>query len=227
MFDFDLLFTPHEDSHYTNEEQYHSSHLFVPTGPDLANFNPAEAHNHHDIVIGNPTEDMKHWEEQPVSGPCAIYAQMFALEELTGHDFNIHDLAEAAKENGWYIDGVGTPVADMGNLLELCGLDIVRNEAGTFDDLEHCLENNGKVVVAVNADKIWDQDYDSQTFAPGAPNHAVEVIGVEYQNNGEPMVILNDSGIHGGRGEMVPFHQFMDAWNDGGNAMVEAYLPVK
>ena len=51
-------------------------------------------------------------------------------------------------------------------------------------------------------------------------NHAVQVIGIDYSNPDEPMVILNDSGTPDGCGEMVPLDTFLDAWEDGNCQMI-------
>ena len=61
-------------------------------------------------------------------------------------------------------------------------------------------------------------------FSPlSGANHAVEVIGIDYSDPEHPMVILNDSGPQNGCGEMVPLDQFLDAWQDGDNLMIECY----
>ena len=74
--------------------------------------------------------------------------------------------------------------------------------------------------VSIDADEIWIGDNDS-IFAPGeAANHAVEVIGVDYTDPDNPVVILNDSGHPDGCGSMIPLEDFVDAWEDGGCQMV-------
>jgi hypothetical protein len=111
---------------------------------------------------------------------------------------------------------------DVGNILEAYGLHVDKHEGGTIQDIEHCLEKGGDVIVGVDADEIWYTNHD--TYGPGNDaNHALEVIGVDYSDPNHPMVILNDSGTPDGCGSMVPLDQFMDAWQDSGYYMVEAY----
>ena len=70
---------------------------------------------------------------------------------------------------------------------------------------------------------IWYGE-DSNIFSPAdSANHAVEVIGIDYSNPEEPMVILNDSGSPNGCGEMVAMDVFEDAWAAGDKQMVECY----
>lgn len=54
-------------------------------------------------------------------------------------------------------------------------------------------------------------------------DHAVQVTGIDMSNPDQPMVILNDPGAANGGGAMVPVDAFVDAWEDSGCFMVEAY----
>lgn len=187
-----------------------SESSFMPNSPEID----------YDSLVGSPGEDMQYWEYQGYSGPCAIYAQMFAYEGLTGKECDIDELIDVATENGWY-DGSGTSMEDMDKILDYLGMDTELTYDNEIDDIIHTLENGGKVVVAVDGDEIWYGDNDDM-YTPNSPNHAIEVIGVDY-SSGEPMVILNDSGTPDGQGLMVPMDQFVDAWDDSGCLMVEAY----
>ena len=92
-----------------------------------------------------------------------------------------------------------------------------------INDNEECLEEGGKVIVAIDADEIWHGE-GGDLFSPNATaNHAVEVIGIDYTNPEKPMVILNDSGSPNGRGEMVPLDDFLDAWKDSECQMIKCY----
>lgn len=190
------------------------------SGPAEGNFNPDSPDVNYDSLVGEPQEDLQYWEFQGYSGPCAIYAQMFAYEGLTGKEVDVDDLIDVAEENGWY-DGSGTSMDDMDKILNYLGMDTELSYDNDMDDIINCLENGGKVVVAVDGDEIWYGDNDDM-YTPNNPNHAIEVIGVDY-SSGEPMVILNDSGTPDGQGLMVPMDQFVDAWDDSGSLLVEAY----
>lgn len=205
-----------------DQVDYNNGAYFPDSGAedDTPNYDPNDPNIDQDSIVGNPGEDMQNWEFQGESGPCALFAQMFAVEELTGQDFDMDDFMQIAAQNGWY-DG-GTPIPYIGKMLEYYGLDTEVHESGSMDDIKDCLENGGKVVVAVDGDEIWYGD-DSATYAPNDPNHAIEVIGIDYTDPDNPMVILNDSGTPDGQGLMVPVDQFEAAWEDSGCYMVEAY----
>jgi hypothetical protein len=189
------------------------------SGGDGMNFDPNAADDSN--VIGDPEESMESWHLQETDSSCAVAAQEFVLEDLLDREFTESELRDFASQNGWYSEN-GTPMEDVGNILEAFGLNVEKHQGGTVQDIQNCLENGGNVIVGVDADEIWYGDND--TYGPGDDaNHALEVIGIDYSNPDQPMVILNDSGNPNGCGSMVPLDLFMDAWEDSGNFMVEAY----
>jgi hypothetical protein len=179
-------------------------------------------------TIGTPECDIQNWHEQKGSDTCAIVSQEFILDELTGHDFTEEELKQVATANGWYSPG-GTPLYAVGNLLEAYGIPIERRDGYTFHDLESKLANGQKVIVSIDADEIWtpgknlaEDDYlkDNPGMPGQSPNHAVQVIGIDYSNPDQPMVILNDPGISSGKGSMIPADEFIGAWADSNHFMV-------
>lgn len=170
-------------------------------------------------VIGDPAADAEIWEYQGDSGPCAIYAQAMAYQNVTGEEVDVEELIETATEEGWY-DG-GTSIDDMDKVLNYLGIDADVEYRGDMDDIRECLENGGRVVAAVDGNEIWLGDNDT-CYSPNDPNHAIEVIGIDYSGD-EPMVIINDSGTPDGHAIMVPKDQFLDAWQDSDFAYVCVY----
>ena len=184
-------------------------------------FDPSDTNM--DQVVGTPDEDAEDWEYQVEDGPCAIYAQCMAYENLTGEDVDIDAVIEAAEENGWYDPETGTTIGDMDEVLNMLGAETEEGMGASLDDIRDCLEDDGRMVVAVDSNEIWCPNGSSE-YLPNNPNHAVEVIGIDYSGE-EPMVIINDSGTPDGHAIQVPASQFMDAWEDSGYSYVEAYAP--
>lgn len=177
--------------------------------------------NDDDDIVGDPSDDMMHWEYQGDTNRCAVFAQMFAIEDLLDIDIDPDELTAMAEENGWFDDG--TPPNCVGKLMEAYGLE-THSGSGTIDDIANCLANDGKVIVGLDSSEIWVGPDHEDAYSPGMQaDHAVEVIGIDYSDPDNPMVILNDSGTPDGAGETVPLDQFMDAWQDSGCFMVEAY----
>lgn len=196
------------------------SEAFLNTGyeNEYKQFNPENTDM--DNVIGDPVGDESVWEYQGDSGPCAIYAQAMAYQNVTGEEVDVNELIETATEEGWY-DGDGTAMDDMDKVLNYLGIDADVEYRGDMDDIRECLENGGRVVAAVDGNEIWLGDNDT-CYSPNDPNHAIEVIGIDYSGD-EPMVIINDSGTPDGHAIMVPKEQFVDAWEDSDFAYVCVY----
>ncbi|WP_455136589.1 C39 family peptidase [Thermophilibacter sp.] len=188
-------------------------------GAHYEHFDPSQTDT--DKVVGNPAADADDWEYQEASGPCAIYAQVMAYENMTGQDVDINEVIAKAEEMGIYEPGSGTSMEDMDEVLKMLGAQTEEGTGGTLDDLRECLENGGRIVVGVDGDEIWSGDNDND-YIPNNPNHAIEVTGIDYSGE-EPMVIVNDSGTPDGHAIQVPASDFMDAWEDSDYAYVEAY----
>lgn len=173
-------------------------------------------------VSGDPASDMQYWEYQEKSGPCAIYAQKFAIEALTGREIPIEELIAVAEENGWYDEeqGSGTVSLNMDKLLEYYGVEHQMSFDNDVNSLEEALQNGQKIVVSVDSGQIWHGE-SNDIFSPEtAADHAVEVIGIDRSDPNNPMVVLNDSGTPDGCGELVPLDVFENAWNAGDSQMI-------
>ena len=193
-----------------------------------ATFDPNSGHQG---IIGDPANDMDTWHMQTHDDTCAVVSQEFILEQLTGQHINEDQLREVAMENGWYTPGGGTPMADVGNLLEYFGLHVDKHEDSSISEIENALSHGEKVIVGVNSEEIWDPQshnlideflYNVMGIPGADANHAVEVIGVDKSDPAHPMVVLNDSGHPGGEGKMLPLHDFEEAWSGSNNYIVTA-----
>jgi hypothetical protein len=182
-------------------------------------FNPSQYDA--DDIIGDPAEAMTVYHTQETDTSCAVASQEFVLDQLTGRDYTEAQLRDLAEDNGWYTLDEGTPMYDVGELLRSQGLDVESDYGNSLSDIENCLENGGAVIVGVDAYEVYGVGND---FGPGMDaNHALQVIGIDQSDPGNPMMILNDPGTENGAGVMVPMNHFMDAWADSDNFMVEAY----
>lgn len=188
-----------------------------------AQFNPDAADS--DAVAGTPAEDMEHWEYQGQTGRCAIYAQKFAIEAITGREIPIEELVAVAEENGWFVPGEneGTVSLNMDKLVEYYGVENEMSFNNDIESLEEALNDGHKVIVSVDSGQIWKGE-ENDIFSPETTaDHAVEVIGIDRTDPENPMVVLNDSGTPNGRGELVPLEVFENAWSAGDSQMIECW----
>jgi hypothetical protein len=189
---------------------------------ELPMFDPAQVTDP-DSISGNPASSVEHWEFQGNTNRCALYSQMFVIEELTGEDINIEEFAEVAKDNGWFSEESGTTFLNMNQMLDYYGIDNEMKFHGSINEIEECLNKGGRVIVSIDSDEIWN-GANHDIFAPeSSANHAVEVIGIDRSDPAHPMIILNDSGTPNGKGEMVPLEVFDQAWEDGDRQMISCY----
>lgn len=188
-----------------------------------AQFNPDAADP--DAVAGTPAEDMEHWEYQGQTGRCAIYAQKFAIEAITGREIPIEELVAVAEENGWFVPGEneGTVSLNMDKLVEYYGVENEMSFNNDIESLEEALNDGHKVIVSVDSGQIWKGE-ENDIFSPETTaDHAVEVIGIDRTDPENPMVVLNDSGTPNGCGELVPLEVFENAWSAGDSQMIECW----
>lgn len=162
------------------------------------------------------------WHVQKYSDSCAVACQEFILEEYTGKEYDEDELVDCAIENGWVAEG-GTPVEDIGNILEYHGIETTTDYNAEFQDLENALNNGDRAIVGVYNLGL-DNDYEG--FYPAwSANHAIEVIGIDKSNPEDIKVIVNDPGVEDGCGKEIDYDVFMNAWNTSGGFMVVADRP--
>lgn len=182
--------------------------------------------------IGEPPMDaMTHWHLQESPDTCAVAAQEFVLDDITGVDHSEAELVSIAEANGWYTPGGGTAPDDVGKLLDCFGVPTETQHGASVDDLAAALAEGKHVIVGVDSGELahpggYDPD-DPLDQYPGIPgqgaDHAVQVIGIDNSDPANPMVVLNDPGRPDGQGGGVPLSIFAEAWEDSGNLLVTAW----
>lgn len=122
-------------------------------------------------------------------------------------------LAEEARNNYW-LRSQGTPLYNMGRLLEANGLLVERIYDADLQQLVEAVEVHEAIVV-VNGNKLEKKE-DSDLFDEDNPNHAVVVISVDKNN--DIVALYNPSS--GNKSDIYPLPLFMEAWNESKNYMV-------
>jgi hypothetical protein len=145
MFDGDGIdhFDPYPDLIDTDPE---------PPPPDDPGFPEPEPEAGY---IGEPPwEAMQHWHRQEASHSCAVASQEFILDNLTGIDHSEAELAAVAEANGWYVPGQGTPVEDVGKVLEHYGIPTEQYHGASVDQLATALNEGDRVMVALDSSEL-------------------------------------------------------------------------
>ena len=218
----DHYFTYYTDDSNINHGLYTNTYFDYPRErcyiTDLEQFNPYQYSS--TDLHGNPESSMQYWEYQSDTNRCALYSQKFIIEELTGQDIDIDQLARISEENNWFDETFGTSVYNINRVLDYYGINNEMTFGNSIDDIKESLDTGKKVIVSIDADEIWYGELDN-IYTPGdGVNHAVEVIGIIDNAGMEDKIVLNDSGNPNGKGVVVPMDAFIDAWQDGNNQMV-------
>ncbi|TVQ45913.1 MAG: hypothetical protein EA365_06795 [Gloeocapsa sp. DLM2.Bin57] len=172
--------------------------------------------------VGNPWEDAQFWQYQEGSNSCAIVAQMGVFQSLTGLDVLESELCQIAEANGWFDPHSGTTLESMDNILNSFGLSTESYYNANLNDIAEALANGDKVIVALDAQEIWQplRDNNDNPLEQLDAGHAVWVTGIDQLPDGSIKIIINDSGTSDGQMKVVDAVDFINAWDDFGNYVV-------
>jgi uncharacterized protein YvpB len=194
-------------------------------------------------VDGNPSEAANYYVAQTQPEDCVEMSSADLIEQVTGHDVSEqqitsqaasmtsdHDTDANGNPSQLYIASQGTDFRDAPELLASYGVqstysDDTTGSGNNVDSLAQTLASGQHVMVAVDAEKIWDAIGVENAADPGHADHAVVVTGVDLANG---VVYINDSGNSdtnadgspAGADEAVPISVFEQAWGTSGHAMV-------
>jgi len=179
-------------------------------------------------VVGLPGEDgtsssvKQHFEDT-----CAVRSQELILRDF-GVQVSEDSLRNEAIGHGWYTPGGGTSAANIGNLLELHGVDVNRYENANIITLTSELAKGHKVIIGVDSGELWNHGLlegleDKLGFQQ--PDHALIVSGIDTSDPDQVKVVLTDPGS-GDIAKEYPMEQFVDAWKDSNCLMVTTAQPA-
>lgn len=151
---------------------------------------------------------------------CAIQSQRLILQQF-GIDVSQEELISIAKYNGWYLEGYGTPMNQVGKLLEYYNVDVTASEGNNIFNLSNELAQGHQIIVGVDAiELVYPEKSVGVDWIYGEnPNHALVVVGIDTTDPNDIQVIVTDPGT-GNRQMAYPADQFIDAWKDSNCFMV-------
>lgn len=209
---FHRMFAPIMDV-FDHSESGYDTETLSPRNMEEAEAGGIEAHH--------ITEAVEEWHVQEGDNSCAVCSQQFIINEFMDLGLTEEQLCTIAEAKGWFDPENGTSPSDVGNLLELFGIDTHVNYEGGIDDIKDTLDQGGRVIVAVDSIALWVDGFGN--YPVYGADHAVEIIGIDDSDPLNVRVILNDSGIENGCGRSVSYLEFMEAWVPSGGFMVSAF----
>lgn len=163
--------------------------------------------------------------EQAYDDTCAIKSQQLVLNSC-GINITEDELRIEAYKNGWYHPGDGTPMENVGDLIEAHGIQVEKRVGGTIEDLKTATSEGHNVIVGIDSGELWnkgiEETFEDIIIGPQA-DHALVVSGFAINPlTGEEDILLTDPGT----GELFadyPVEQFEYAWDDSNNFMVSVF----
>jgi hypothetical protein len=166
-------------------------------------------------TYGTPETDAAYWDPQILDTSCAVVAQTNIYESITGVRISELDALIYSTQAGWYSVSGGTTLENTGKYLAALNIPTYSGWNGTFDRLKNALVRGDKVIAGVDSKEIWEpKRYLGQPVEQPGVGHAVWVTGIRQGTDGSIKVILNDSGISTGKGSVVDWKDFFNAWSD-------------
>lgn len=173
--------------------------------------------------FGLPTRDaVSDKIQQTFDDTCAIKSQEIVMN-AAGLDVTECGLRDEAMQNGWYSPGFGTPMEDVGKLMEAHGMDVKQQVHGNMFNLVSELSKGHPVIVGVDSGEIWNPGFEEKIedlFHGPQADHALIVGGVEFNEDFSGGTV---NLIDPGTGDFAVGYDmavFEDAWNDSDNFML-------
>ena len=137
-----------------NDPPSYAEAISGTTYEELNQFEPGP--DYPDGITGDPSSSMEQWEYQGNTGRCALYSQKFIVEEFTGKDIDISEFVSVAENNGWFSDDFGTTFLNTNKMLDYYGIENEMSFHNGIEDIENCLSEGGRVIVAIDANNEFD-----------------------------------------------------------------------
>lgn len=158
---------------------------------------------------------------------CAIKAQQLILSDY-GKYVSVGELTRVARQNGWYIDQMGSPFDFVGELLNYYNVPAVQMRNANVYHLIHELSQGHRIIVGVDDNDLkqsrcW-QEFDDQMFGKEA-NHVLLVAGIQTSADQPAQIVLSDPSRPENT-KVVSMQQFVAAWEDSGYFMVATTQPA-
>lgn len=156
---------------------------------------------------------------------CAIKIQQLILS-----DFGIHisekQLVNEALQEGWYCKNKGMLLEHVGKTLNKHGIETQRKLNAALNDLSAALQENSKVIVAVDSGELWCDSWDEykremqEDLVEEIPDHVVLIEDLLTEKTTIVGVLIKDPVLFDGV-KSVAIDVFMNAWQDSDFFMIK------
>lgn len=147
---------------------------------------------------------------------CDFLCELYILKQRR-IEVNAEELLESARSHKW-VQASGTPLHAIGQLLASQGLMITRQYDASIADIQHALQANNEVIVALDIDKL----YPNRPDPDDAPNHAMVVVNIDEDLD---VITLFEPEVYATMDFQLS--DFLKAWHESRNYMVRVLLSAE
>ena len=147
---------------------------------------------------------------------CAIRAQEIILRDY-GINVTQDDLIRLSSDQGWYNDGHGTTLDNVGKILNHYGVETACHQEGNIGNLLEELSQGHRVIVGADSDELRGETGFlhgiGEFFGFKNPDHTLLVSAMDDSDPDNRKIIITDPGT----GEVAHFYtleEFENAWED-------------
>ncbi len=154
---------------------------------------------------------------------CDIQCEDFILKR---HDIHFSNtvLEEEARRNEWLLTE-GTPLYNIGRLLESMNFKVERKFHSTIEDISCALNEDADMIAIVDGGELIgdrEKEIEEDRLIGEIPDHAVVVVGFDKVNE---MVEIHDPQSEN-EYDKYPLEQFLDAWADSCHYLITIRKPA-
>lgn len=155
-------------------------------------------------------EALNVWHQQESNYSCAVVCSEMELNRQLDAGITEAELCDEGEQHGWYDPGSGTA---PDNIKEYAAAHNLKTETYyknfSLDDIRDIKENGTGIIVAV--DNMLLARPELAVIKPCDVNHVVEIVGFDYSDPENPLVIINDPGTPFGQGAAYELDIFAQA----------------
>lgn len=162
------------------------------------------------VEVNEIVEALNVWHMQEANCSCAVVCSEMELNRQTNAGITEAELCKEGESQGWYDPESGTAPDNIDKYAKAHGLDTeIHYDNLSMDDIRHLNNSGTGVIVAI--DNILLARPELSNVKSCDINHVVEIVGFDYSNPKNPLIIINDPGTPYGQGATYELDIFAQA----------------
>jgi ribosomal protein S27AE len=178
--------------------------------------NPQQEH-----IIKLENSEVDYYASQQSPDTCAIANQRMILADQKGIDYSETYLIKYAEKCGYYTQGQGTPLEFTGQILKDAGLEVIKSDSATLEQIDMALQQGYSVSENLDPNEYITPKYDNignPIEQADEMGHNIKVVSLNKTIKGRYTSVVIDDPMIGPQLE-IPIDNYINARNDFGNTI--------